>query len=101
MGAPGGPGESGYGIEHEDRDRTFRLPCPVCRRRAPELRQEELAEALRERRIKAINRVRLYRPGYGDCYPQLGAAMMNRPIRWELIADQYGHMIKYATSRPV
>jgi len=49
-------------------------------------------------RIKAINRVRLYRPGYDDAYPQLGTAMMNRPIRWDLIADQYDQMIKYATA---
>ncbi|GAA2858054.1 Tn3 family transposase [Streptosporangium fragile] len=49
-------------------------------------------------RIKAINRVRLYRPGHADTYPQLGAAMMMRPIRWDLIADQYDQMIKYATA---
>jgi TnpA family transposase len=31
-------------------------------------------------RIKAINRVRLYRPGPGDSYPQLAPAMVGRPI---------------------
>ena len=49
-------------------------------------------------RIKAINRVRLYRPGYDDTYPALGTVMMSRPIRWDLIADQYDQMIKYATA---
>jgi TnpA family transposase len=49
-------------------------------------------------RIKAVNRVRLYRAGYGDSYPQLGAAMISRPVKWELIADQYNQMIKYATA---
>jgi TnpA family transposase len=49
-------------------------------------------------RIKAINRVRLYRPGPGDSYPQLAPAMVGRPIRWDLIADQYDQMIKYATA---
>jgi len=49
-------------------------------------------------RIKAINRVRLYRAGLEDSYPQLGAAVLNRPIRWDLIADQYDQMIKYATA---
>jgi TnpA family transposase len=49
-------------------------------------------------RIKAINRVRLYRAGYGNSYPQLSAAMISRPIKWELIADQYDQMIKYATA---
>ncbi|WP_157545317.1 Tn3 family transposase [Microtetraspora fusca] len=49
-------------------------------------------------RIKQINRVRLYRPGHADAYPNLGAAMMSRPIRWNLIADQYVQMIKYATA---
>ena len=49
-------------------------------------------------RIKAINRVRLYRPGPGDSYPRLAPAMVGRPIRWDLIADQYDQMIKYATA---
>ena len=49
-------------------------------------------------RIKAINRIRLYRPSPRDSYPQLAAAMVGRPIRWDLIADQYDQMIKYATA---
>lgn len=50
-------------------------------------------------RIKAINHVRLYRPvaGQPDAYPRLGPAL-TRPIRWDLIAQQYDQMIKYATA---
>ena len=49
-------------------------------------------------RIKAVNRVRLYRPRPGDSYPRLAPAMVGRPIRWDLIADQYDEMVKYATA---
>ena len=49
-------------------------------------------------RIKAVNRVRLYRPGPGDSYPRLAPAMVGRLIRWDLIADQYDEMVKYATA---
>lgn len=50
-------------------------------------------------RIKAINKAKLYRPAPGepDTYPQLAPAL-TRPIRWELIAEQYDQMIKYATA---
>lgn len=50
-------------------------------------------------RIKQINRVKLYRPAAGqtDRYPRLASAM-TRPIRWDLIAQQYDQMIKYATA---
>ncbi|ARF52967.1 Tn3 family transposase [Streptomyces gilvosporeus] len=50
-------------------------------------------------RIKRINKVKLYRPVAGDpdAYPQLAPAL-TRPIRWELIAQQYDQMIKYATA---
>ncbi|WP_103382797.1 Tn3 family transposase [Pseudonocardia dioxanivorans] len=50
-------------------------------------------------RIKQINRVRLYRPGPGltDRHPRLAPAM-SRPIRWDLVAQQYDQMIKYATA---
>jgi thioredoxin reductase len=50
-------------------------------------------------RIKRINKVKLYRPvaGEPDAYPQLTPAL-TRPIRWELIAQQYDQMIKYATA---
>jgi len=50
-------------------------------------------------RIKRINTVKLYRPGAGDpdAYPRLQAAL-TRPIRWDVIAEQYDQMIKYATA---
>ena len=50
-------------------------------------------------RIKRINKVRLYRPAAGepDAYPALVPAL-TRPIRWELITQQYDQMMKYATA---
>jgi len=50
-------------------------------------------------RIKRVNTVRLYRPATGqpDAYPRLEPAL-TRPIRWDLIAQQYDQMIKYATA---
>ena len=50
-------------------------------------------------RIKQINRVRLYRPvaGQPDAYPLLAPAL-TRPIRWDLVEQNYDQMIKYATA---
>lgn len=52
-------------------------------------------------RIKRINKTRLYRPGAGagepDRYPALEPAL-TRPIRWEVIGEQYDQMIRYATA---
>src|SRR4051812_28917104 len=50
-------------------------------------------------RIKRINKTRLYRPGAGepDRYPALEPAL-TRPVRWELIGEQYDQMIRYATA---
>lgn len=50
-------------------------------------------------RIKQINRVKLYRPRTGepDAYPHLAAAM-TRPIRWDVIENNYDQVIKYATA---
>ncbi|MEU1465881.1 Tn3 family transposase [Streptomyces sp. NPDC005727] len=50
-------------------------------------------------RIKRINKGKLYRPvaGEPDAHPQL-TPVLTRPIRWELIAQQYDQMIKYATA---
>jgi TnpA family transposase len=50
-------------------------------------------------RIKRINKVKLYVPAGGarDVYPLLGPAL-TRPIRWDLIAQQYDQMTKYATA---
>ena len=50
-------------------------------------------------RIKQINKVRLYRPATGqpDAYPQL-TPTLPRPIRWDLVEQNYDQMIKYATA---
>jgi TnpA family transposase len=50
-------------------------------------------------RIKRINRIKLYRPAAGepDAHPGLTPAL-TRPIRWDLIAEQYDSMVKYATA---
>jgi TnpA family transposase len=50
-------------------------------------------------RIKRITKVRLYRPHAGEteAYARLQPAL-TRPIRWDLIAEQYDSMIKYATA---
>lgn len=50
-------------------------------------------------RIKRINVARLYRPTSGDpdAYPNLTPAL-TRPIRWDIIAEQYDQMVKYATA---
>ncbi|MGI8313184.1 transposase [Saccharopolyspora hattusasensis] len=50
-------------------------------------------------RFKQINRMKLYLPDKGapDAYPLL-SPVMARPIRWDLIAQQYDPMVKYATA---
>lgn len=50
-------------------------------------------------RIKQINHVTLYRPAAGapDAYPLLAPAL-TRPVRWDLVAQQYDPMVKYATA---
>ena len=50
-------------------------------------------------RLKRIGKQRLYRPdaGQAGAYPKL-AAVLTRPIDWELIRQQYDEMIKYATA---
>ncbi len=50
-------------------------------------------------RIKQINKVRLYRPAAGqpDACPNLAPAL-TRPIRWDLVEQNYDQMIKYATA---
>jgi TnpA family transposase len=50
-------------------------------------------------RIKQINHVRLYRPAAQDAgrFPNLRAAM-TRPIRWDVIENNYDQVIKYATA---
>ena len=59
-------------------------------------------------RLKNIGAIRLYRPdnrtddvegedGAAAAYAQLGP-VLTRPIRWDLIAQQYDQMVKYATA---
>jgi TnpA family transposase len=50
-------------------------------------------------RLKAIAAQKLYRPvtGRPNDYPNL-APILTRPIRWELIRQQYDEMVKYATA---
>lgn len=51
-------------------------------------------------RIKAISTQRLYRADHGDAedYPHLKPVLSHRVIDWELIANQYDEIIKYATA---
>jgi TnpA family transposase len=49
-------------------------------------------------RLKNIGSSRLYLPDAQDgAFPHL-APVLTRPIRWELIAQQYDQMVKYATA---
>jgi TnpA family transposase len=51
-------------------------------------------------RIKRINTVRLYRPGpagAADRFARLAPAL-HRPIRWDLIHENYDQVVKYATA---
>ncbi len=49
-------------------------------------------------RLKNIGSIRLYRPDDSSTsYAALGS-VLTRPIRWELIAQQYDQMVKYATA---
>ncbi|QGK70023.1 Tn3 family transposase [Allosaccharopolyspora coralli] len=48
-------------------------------------------------RLKNIGSIRLYRPDDGGSWAHLGP-VLTRPINWELIAQQYDQMVKYATA---
>lgn len=50
-------------------------------------------------RFKEINKMKLYVPGRGEdfSYPLLGPAL-TRPIRWDIITQNYDIMMKYATA---
>ncbi|GAA2636538.1 hypothetical protein GCM10010411_89700 [Actinomadura fulvescens] len=50
-------------------------------------------------RFKQINKMKLYLPDRGESYdyPLLDPAL-TRPIRWEIIANNYDVMMKYATA---
>ncbi|MFJ8746857.1 Tn3 family transposase [Embleya sp. NPDC127516] len=50
-------------------------------------------------RIKQINKVKLYRPGREDQDSYAGLAdAITRPIRWDVIEQNYDQLIKYATA---
>ena len=48
-------------------------------------------------RLKNIGSIRLYRPDDTAVYEELGP-VLTRPIRWDLIEQQYDQMVKYATA---
>ena len=53
-------------------------------------------------RIKRINTVRLYRPepaGAAGRFARLAPAL-HRPIRWDLIDENYDQVVKYAAAIP-
>src|SRR5215472_4367673 len=51
-------------------------------------------------RLKNIGKARLYRPspGEGEAWPQLNPVLSTRTIDWDLIAQQYDQLVKYATA---
>jgi len=48
-------------------------------------------------RLKDIGRQRLYQAVSDSRYAYLGPAV-SRPINWDLIAQQYDQLVKYATA---
>ena len=51
-------------------------------------------------RDKTLPKAKLYRPESGsvDAWPKLAPVLSNRAVNWELIAQQYDQMVKYATA---
>ncbi|MFE1935460.1 Tn3 family transposase [Streptomyces sp. NPDC059474] len=50
-------------------------------------------------RLKNIGSIRLYRPAdTPPGWPALGGSLTTRAIKWDLIAQQYDQMVKYATA---
>jgi TnpA family transposase len=51
-------------------------------------------------RLKNIGSARLYRPGTGEdeAWPQLDEVLSGKTIDWDLIANNYDMMVKYATA---
>ncbi|MCW4356113.1 Tn3 family transposase [Hoyosella sp. YIM 151337] len=48
-------------------------------------------------RLKSIGSIRLYRPDDTSAYGQL-SPVLTRPIRWDMITQQYDQMVRYATA---
>ena len=51
-------------------------------------------------RLKCIHKQILWRPNpsANDAYPHLQPILSTRAIQWDLIAQRYGEMVKYATA---
>lgn len=50
-------------------------------------------------RLKNIGAIKLYSPDApASTWPQLSKVIVNRPINWDLITQQYDQMVKYATA---
>ncbi len=51
-------------------------------------------------RLKRIGAARLYRPGLptGEAWADLEPVIARRPIDWDLIAQPYHQLVKYATA---
>lgn len=51
-------------------------------------------------RLKNIGSSKLYRPAVGmdDRWPEIGPVLSNKTIDWDLIAQQYDQLVKYATA---
>ncbi|MEV8144898.1 Tn3 family transposase [Specibacter sp. NPDC078709] len=48
-------------------------------------------------RLKNIGSIRLYRASNEESYGEINA-VLSRPVNWEIIAQQYDQMVKYATA---
>lgn len=88
--------------------------CRPCRRTSAGVRRGVMGRSLRGSegwavsahllnfqllpRLKNIGSARLYRPGVGEdeAWPALDEALSNKTIDWDLIANNYDQMVKYA-----
>ncbi|MFI5689075.1 Tn3 family transposase [Streptomyces sp. NPDC051636] len=69
-----------------------------ARRERGRVRLHRAAQLPPTPRLKSIGSIRLYRPDdTPPGWPALGASL-TRAIRWDLIAQQYDQMVKYATA---
>jgi len=99
-----GQSEIGFGISRCRLLRAHSVPRQHCRNPGSHHHQDmpvtsRLLDFDLLPRMKRINKAKLYRPQAGepDAYPRLLPAL-TRPIRWDMIDEQYDSMIKYATA---
>jgi TnpA family transposase len=80
---------------HGGRAELRRLP----RRQLRRVRHHQVLDFDLIARFKQISTMKLYVPGRGDqyAYPALAPAL-TRPVRWEIIENNYDLMMKYATA---